>query len=438
MSLQGPKTAEWFDRASSALINGVSSQFRYWGDDDTIVIDHGEAGHLIDMDGKRYIDWQLGFGPIILGHGNETVAAAVAEAASAGTAFAMTQRREVEAAEKVRAALPWADGMRFTNTGTEATMHAIRLARGFTGRDLVVKFEGQYHGVHDYVMFSTAGAPPDGLGSRFSPVPWQSSSGIPDSIRTYIRTLPYNDAGLLERTFVSEGHRIAAVIVEPMLGNAFGIMPEAGFLEGIRRLCDDYGAVLIFDEVKTGFRIAVGGANEHFGVTPDIGTYAKALGNGFPVAAIATRGELVEGWRKGGIAQAGTYSGNSVAAAAAAATVDQLMTGEPLARVEKVGTALMEGITRILEDRGVEGTVVGHPSMFSIYLGDTSPREFRDAAGHDEELYEKVGFRMIAKGVMPCPDALEPWFVCAAHTDDDVATSLQVFDESLGETLASR
>jgi glutamate-1-semialdehyde 2,1-aminomutase len=438
MSLQGKNTAEWFQRASSVLINGVSSQFRYWGDDDTIVIDHGEGGHLIDMDGKRYIDYQLGFGPIILGHGDEGVVAAVAEAAGSGTAFAMTQRREVEAAEKVMEAIGWADGMRFTNTGTEATMHAIRLARGFTGRDVVVKFEGQYHGVHDYVMFSTAGAPPDALGSRYRPVPWQSSSGIPDSIRTYIRTLPFNDLEMAEKTFRNEGNRIAAVIVEPMLGNVFGFMPEDGFLEGLRRLCDESGAVLIFDEVKTGFRIAFGGAKEYFGVTPDIGTYAKALGNGFPVAAIAMRGEVVEGWRKGGIGQAGTYSGNSVAAAAAAATLDQLSTGEPLARVEKVGQSLMEGIEGLLVDKGVEGTVTGHPSMFSIFLGEGDPKEFRDVSGHDEDLYEDILFRMIRKGVMPCPDALEPWFVCAAHTDEDVATTLQVFEESLTEALARK
>lgn len=436
MSLQGEKTAEWFDRASAALINGVSSQFRYWGDDDTIVIDHGEGGHLIDMDGRRYVDYQLGFGPIILGHGEESVVRAVAEAAADGASFAMTQRREIEAAEKVREALPWAEGMRFTNTGTEATMHAIRLARGVTGRDVVVKFEGQYHGVHDYVMFSTAGAPPAGLGSRYRPVPWQSSSGIPESIRTYIRTLPFNDLDLAERVFRNEGNRIAAVIVEPALGNAFGFLPVDGFLQGLRRLCDESGAALIFDEVKTGFRIAVGGATEHFGVTPDIGTYAKALGNGFPVAAIATRGEMVEGWRKGGIAQAGTYSGNGVAAAAARATVEKLMTGEPLARVEKVGRALMEGIDRVLAEKGLEGTSTGHPAMFSIYLGEGSPREFRDTKGHDAKLYEDIVFRMIRKGVMPCPDALEPWFVCSAHTDEDVAKTLEVFEESVGEALA--
>ena len=436
MSLQGARTAEWYKRATASLINGVSSQFRYWGPDDTMVIDRGEGAYVFDMDGKRYIDYQLGFGPVILGHGHEKVVAAVREAAGDGVSFAMTQRREIEAAEVVRDALPWADGMRFTNTGTEATMHSVRLARGFTGRDLILKFEGQYHGMHDYVLFSTAGVDPEGMGSRFQPIAVQSSSGIPESIRSYIRTAPYNDLEATERVFRDVGTRIAAVIVEPTLGNAFGLMPVPGFLEGLRRLCDEYSAVLIFDEVKTGFRVAVGGASELFGVAPDIGTYAKAMGNGFPVAAVATRGEVVEGWAKGGIAQAGTYSGNSVASAAAKATVEELKTGEPLARVEKTGTALMEGLTGVLEEKGVEGTVTGHPSMFSVYLGKGEPRDFRDTAGHDARLYDDTCFKMIEKGVMPCPDALEPWFVSAAHSEEDVATTLQVFEEALTETMA--
>lgn len=436
MGLQGSKGVDWFARAAETLINGVSSQFRYWGDEDTLVIERGEGGHVYDVDGNRYIDYQCGFGPIILGHADPEVGEAVAKAAMRGTTFAMSQTSEVEAAEKVMEALGWADRMRFTNTGTEATMHAIRLARGITGRDLVVKFEGQYHGVHDYLMFSTAGAPPSGLGSRYRPVPWQSSSGIPESIRSYIRTLPFNDLELAQRVFADEGRRIAAVIVEPMLGNAFGFMPVDGYLEGLRALCDEHGSALIFDEVKTGFRIGVGGANEVFGVTPDIGTYAKAMGNGFPVAAIAMRGEFVEGWRKGGIAQAGTYSGNGVAAAAANATITQLLTGEPLARVEKAGRSLMEGIERVLADKGVDGKVTGHPAMFSIYLGEGDPKEFRDTSGHNTELYEDLCFRMIRKGVMPCPDALEPWFVCAAHDDEDVAQTLQVFEESLTGALA--
>ncbi len=429
MSLQGKQTREWYERASRVLVNGVSSQFRYWGPDDTLVIDHP------DMDGKHYIDYQCGVGPVILGHGDPDVWQAVAETVGQATSFAMTQRREVEAAEKVMAALDWPDAMRFTNTGTEATMHAIRLARGLTGRDVVIKFEGQYHGMHDYVLFSTAGVPVEGLGSRFRPIALQSSSGIPEPIRALVRTLPFNDLELAERAFRDEGHRIAAVIVEPMLGNAFGIMPLPGFLEGLRRLCDENGSLLIFDEVKTGFRVAVGGACECFGVRPDIGTYAKAMGNGYPVAAIAMTDAVADGWRSSGIAQAGTYSGNGIAAAAASATIDKLSTGEPHARIEKVGRSLMEGLEKVMADKGVEGRATGHPAMFSLFFGEGVIDEFRHTSKHDEHLYEAVLFKMIERGVMPCPDALEPWFVCAAHTDEDVAKTLEVFDESLTEAL---
>ena len=437
MGLQGARGAEWFGRARKSLVNGVSSQFRYWGDEDTIVIDRGEGGHLIDMDGNRYIDYQLGFGPVILGHGDPAVAASVSKAAVEGaTSFAMTQRREIEAAEKVLGALGWADAMRFTNTGTEATMHAIRLARGISGRDVVIKFEGQYHGVHDYVMFSTASSKVEALGSREEPTPVATSKGIPDTIQTYIRTLPYNDLDVTEKVFRNEGERIAAVIVEPILGNTFGIMPIPGFLNGLRRFCDEYGALLIFDEVKTGFRTALGGANEVFGVTPDIGTYAKSMGNGYPVAAIAMRGAASDGWREGGVGQAGTYSGNGISTAAAAATIDRLSTGEPHERINAVGTTLMEGVAAILAQKGVPSSITGHPSMFSIFLAEGEMHEFRDTVRHNGELYEDICMRMITKGVMPCPDALETWFICEAHTDEDVAKTLQVFEESLTEALA--
>jgi glutamate-1-semialdehyde 2,1-aminomutase len=301
---------------------------------------------------------------------------------------------------------------------------------------VVLKFEGQYHGVHDYVMFSTAGAPPSALGSRYRPVPWQSSSGIPGTIRSYIRTLPFNDLDLVERLFRNEGHSIAAIIVEPMLGNAFGIMPEDGFLEGLRNICDEYGTVLIFDEVKTGFRIALGGAQQYFGVTPDLGTFAKSMGNGFPVAAVAGRGEVIQAWGKGGIAQAGTYSGNGVAVAAAGATIDLLSTGEPYARMEKAGTALMEGLGRICADRGVAAHLVGVPSMFSPVFSEEPPKDFRDAANHNEELYAEVVGGMIGRGVLPVDDALEPWFMCAALSDEDVASTLMAFDEALAEATA--
>jgi glutamate-1-semialdehyde 2,1-aminomutase len=435
MGLQGQRTAEWFDRAKRTLVNGVSSGFRYWGDEDTLIIERGEGPYVYDMDGTRYIDYQMGFGPVILGHGHPVVAEAVAEAAAAGTTFAMTTAREVAAAEKVCDAIPWAEALRFTNTGTEATMHALRLARAWTGREVFLKFEGCYHGAHDYVLFSTAGAPVGHLGSRRSPVPWQTSSGIPSPIRSLVRTAPFNDLDAIERLFRNEGHSIAAMLIEPMLGNCFGIMPEPGYLEGLRRICDEYGTVMIFDEVKTGFRMALGGAAEVFGVTPDMGTFAKSLGNGFPVAAIAGRRDIMEAWAAGGITQAGTYSGNGIAAAAAAATVDVLATGEPYAQIERIGRALMDGLDKICGNRGVDAHVLGHPSMIGLFFGDEAPTDFRHTAHHDADLYERVVREMIVRGVMPVDDGLEPWFTSAAHSDEDVATTLTAFEEALAASL---
>jgi glutamate-1-semialdehyde 2,1-aminomutase len=307
MSVVGEETAAWHERAARHLVLGVSSQYRYWGDDETFVIDRGEGAHIWDMDGVRYLDYRLGYGPIILGHAHPQVVQAVTEAAAAGTTYAFTQRREVEAAERFTAAVGWADRLRFTNTGTEATMHAIRLARGFTGRDVIVKFEGQYHGMHDYVLWSTAGTSPSSLGSRRDPIPVQSSSGIPAAIRSTVRTLPFNDLEAVERLFQRDGGQVAAILVEPILGNCFSIMPAEGYLEGLRALCDEHGVLLIFDEVKTGFRIARGGAEQLFGVTPDIATFAKALGNGFPVAGLAGSGPKARVWRAGAVAPAGAH-----------------------------------------------------------------------------------------------------------------------------------
>lgn len=436
MGLQGPQTAEWFKRAEAALVSGVSSGFRNWGSEDTLVIDHGEGGRVFDMDGKSYVDYQCGFGPIILGHGEPAVVEAVAAAAAAGTTYAMTQAIEVEAAEAFKRAVPWVDALRFTNTGTEATMHAIRLARAYTGRELIVKYEGCYHGAHDYVLFSTAGSPVRALGSRHSPVPWQTSSGIPEAIRTTVRTAPFNDLAFVEKLFRDQGRDIAGILVEPMMGNCFGIMPESGYLEGLRALCDEHGVVLIFDEVKTGFRMAPGGAYDVWGVKPDLGTYAKSMGNGFPIAAIAGRHEVISAWAGGGIMQAGTYSGNSIGAAAAKATIEALLTGEPHRKIEQSGTTLMEGLAKICADRGVPVQITGHWSMFSLFFSDHAPKEFRDTSHHDADLYASVVHGMIERGVMPVDDALEPWFLCAAHDDEDVALSLQAFEEALTEALS--
>jgi glutamate-1-semialdehyde 2,1-aminomutase len=221
-----------------------------------------------------------------------------------------------------------------------------------------------------------------------------------------------------------------------MMGNFFGLFPDDGYFQHVRSLCDEFGSLLIFDEVKTGFRIALGGAQEWFGVTPDLATFAKSMGNGFPVAAIAGREQYIGAWAEGGVMQAGTYSGNGLAAAAAAATIRELLTGEPLAQVNRVGTALMEGIRAICEARSVPAHVVGAPSMFGIFFGENKPRDFRDIPGHDADLYARVIMGMIGRGVMPVDDAREPWFISAAHGDAEVALSLQAFDEALAEAIA--
>jgi glutamate-1-semialdehyde 2,1-aminomutase len=433
MGIQGPKTAAAFQRAKSSLVSGVSSGYRYWGDDDTLVVDRGDGAHVYDLDGNRYVDYILGFGPVVLGHGHPPVAAAVGEAATAGATFALTTQREIEAAEAFRAAVPWVDALRFTNTGAEATMHAIRLARAHTGRELIVKFEGSYHGAHDYVLFSTSDSPFDGMGDRRSPIPHVDSRGVPEALRSLVRVVPYNDLEAMERLFRDEGYRIAAMLVEPMLGNCMGIMPGVGYLEGLRRICDEYGTVLIFDEVKTGFRMGLGGAQEYFGVTPDLGTFAKAMANGFPVAAVAGRNEVIQDWTAGDIIQAGTYSGNTVGVAAAKATIDILATGEPFAAMERSGTDLMNGFAGILAEEGVAGHITGHWSMFSVSLSEEPPTEYRDYANHDEDLYGAVIKGMIQRGVLPVDDAREPFFLSAAHSAEDVALTLEAFGDSLQE-----
>ncbi len=256
------KTQALRDRAMSAMPLGVSSNFRYWGPTESPVVARAQGCHTWDPDGNRYIDYRLGFGPVILGHGHAAVCDRVNEVMRQGTVFAALTELETRVAERIIRMCPGVELVRFANSGTEATMHALRIARGYTGREKVIKFEGQYHGMHDYVLWSTASANPAALGSRRDPIKVQQSSGIPSCIRDLILPLPYNDFERLEEALKRDGHQVAAILVEPILGNSFSIGPKEGWLEFLRQKCDEYGIVLIFDEVKTGFRVAPGGAQE--------------------------------------------------------------------------------------------------------------------------------------------------------------------------------
>ncbi|HSR33777.1 MAG TPA: aminotransferase class III-fold pyridoxal phosphate-dependent enzyme, partial [Anaerolineae bacterium] len=281
MAYTREKNDRFFERADRVLPFGVTSNFRYWGEGENIGVARAQGTYIWDFDGNRYINYRLGFGPVILGHGHPVVVERVAEAIKNGTVYALTHELEVKVAERIVEMCPGVEKVRFANSGGEATMHALRIARSHTGREKIIKFEGQYHGMHDYVLFSTASSQLGALGHRRSPIPAPTSSGIPKAIHSLVISLPYNDFEMLDRTVRQAWGDVAAIIVEPILGNLSGIMPEPGWLELIRELCDEYGIVMVVDEVKTGFRVAPGGAQQYFGVHGDLVTYAKAMGNGF-------------------------------------------------------------------------------------------------------------------------------------------------------------
>jgi glutamate-1-semialdehyde 2,1-aminomutase len=434
MTRQRSESRAFYQQAAEVMPQGVSSNFRYWGDEDTPVVARGQGCYVWDMDGNRYIDYRLGFGPIILGHGYPEVVERVTEAIKDGTIFASTHSWEVKVAERIIRMCPGVDWVRFANSGTEATMHALRIARGYTGREKIIKFEGQYHGMYDYMLFSTASAVPGALGSRRDPIPLQQSSGIPHAIRDLVITLPFNDLSLLEQTVERSWPEVAAIIVEPILGNVASIEPQPGFLEGIRTLCDNYGILLIFDEVKTGFRIAPGGAQEVYGLLPDLATYAKAMANGFPAAAIGGREELREVIGYGQVAQGGTYCGNVAGLAAADATLELLEDGQILETIRQRGERLREGLSRILSEADIPHLISGPPAMFGILITEAEEvQDFRDFAKTNSALYEEIVMALIDRGVVPDPDAREPWFLCYSHSDADIDETLTHFEEAIRE-----
>jgi glutamate-1-semialdehyde 2,1-aminomutase len=429
MSLQGPKSRALFQKANQYLPRGVNSNFRDWGDD-TLVINRGEGAYIWDADGNRYIDYRLGFGPIILGHARGEVVRQVQEAITLGNGFALVGPLEIDLAERL-CRMTGMDKVRFANSGTEATMHALRVARAYSGREKFIKFEGQYHGMHDYVMFSTASSPVGALGSPRSPNNVVTSSGIPKNITNYCINVPYNDIELLEEAVFSNWQDLAAIMVEPTMGNVAGITPAAGWLKKIRELCDQYNIVLIFDEVKTGFRIANGGAQELFGVKADVATYAKSMGNGFPVAAIAGREPIMQ-LIGDGVAHGGTYAGNAVGMAAGIATLGLLESQPILVELNTIGTRLMRGIDDILTEHDIPHAMTGLPSMFSYILGtDEAPRNLRDYAANDEAMYEAISDNLIRNGVFPETDGREPWFLCHALSNADVDETLNKFNDSV-------
>jgi len=427
----GPKTHALQKRAQEIIPLGVNSNFRFWGDGITPYVQRAKGAYLWDVDGRKYIDYRMAFGPIILGHSYEDVDNKVIEEIQNGVLFAMTGELEVAVAEMIVEMSPAIEMVRFACSGTESTMHAIRVARAYSGRELILKFEGNYHGFHDHTLWSTY-APVDAYGNRRSPIPVPASSGIPKAMRDFIITLPFNDSEGFERVMRSYGEQIAAVITEPCQGNCAAINPQDGFLELVREKTEEHGCVFILDEVKTGFRIANGGAQEYYRIRPDLVTYAKALGNGYPIAAFGGKREIMSIIGEG-VAQGGTYTNNKPGVAGAYATLSLLKSKPILKTIETRGQRLMNGLKEIFEENDIQVVFTGYPAMFSFSLGVDAVTCQRDWAKSDHEMYLKLADKAIEHGVMPDHDAREPWFLCYEHSDADIDETLNIYAEIVKE-----
>jgi glutamate-1-semialdehyde 2,1-aminomutase len=427
MAISHEKSNRLQRRAFKSMPLGVNSNFRYWGDDITPYVEKAKGAYLWDVDGNRFIDYRLAFGPIILGHAYDDVDAVVVEEIKKGLLTAMTYELEIALMEKLIEMCPAVEMARLACSGTEATMHAIRVARAFTGREVVIKFEGNYHGFHDYTLWSTY-SPSVTYGNERSPISIPSSSGIPRSIKDLIITLPFNDPEGLERVLKSRGYQVAAIITEPYQGNCGCIEAHPGFMQFIRQKCDEYGIVFILDEVKTGFRIANGGAQQYFNIKPDLATYAKSMGNGYPIAAFGGKKEIM-GIIGHGVSQGGTYTNNKPGVAGAFATLSILKEQPILKTIAERGERLMNGLKTIFEDAGIKVVFSGLPAMFSFAFGVDTVTNQRNWSKADEGYYLKLAEAAMDRGVMPDYDSREPWFLCYSHSEADIDETLNIYSD---------
>ncbi len=413
-------STELFSKARQFIPGGVNSPVRAFNGvgGTPVFIDHAEGPCIFDSQGKRYIDYVGSWGPMILGHAHPDVIAAVKEASEKGLSFGAPTEIETRMAEKICQLLPSIEQVRMVNSGTEATMSAIRLARGYTGRDKIVKFAGCYHGHSDALLVKA------GSGALTLGVP--SSPGVPESVAQNTLTLDYNDSDAVNNVFAAMGPEIACIIVEPVAGNMNCIPPLPGFLETLREVCSEYGSLLIFDEVMTGFRVALDGAQGHYGVTPDLTTLGKVIGGGMPVGAFGGKREIMQHLAPAGpVYQAGTLSGNPVAMAAGLKTLELIaQPGFHQALSEKT-QALVTGILQEAGKAGIamRGNCVG--GMFGLFFsGEEKISNFDQVMQCDQELFKRFFHGLLDEGIYLAPSAFEAGFVSAAHDDADIAATV--------------
>ena len=413
------KNETLYARAQQSIPAGVNSPVRAYRavGGTPPFLERAAGAYLWDADGRRYIDYVGSWGPMVAGHTHPQVVEAVQAAAARALSFGAPTEPEIELAETLCRLVPSVERVRLVSSGTEATMTAIRLARGFTGRSVIVKFEGCYHGHADSLLVKA--------GSGALTFGHPSSSGVPPEIAAHTAVLDYNDNAQLKALFEARGAQIAGVIVEPVAGNMNLVLPAKGFLETLRELCSAHGAVLIFDEVMTGFRVALGGAQQRFGIRPDLTTLGKVIGGGMPVGAVGGRREIMEKIAPlGPVYQAGTLSGNPVAVAAGLATLRLVATPGFLERVEASTRALTEGLAGAAAQSGVVFSAQHAGSMFGLYFRATPPRSFAEVMQCDRERFKRFFHAMLERGVYLAPSAYEAGFVSAAHGEVEIAATL--------------
>jgi glutamate-1-semialdehyde 2,1-aminomutase len=412
-------------RALKVLPGGVNSPVRAMRQigREPIFVERGEGCELIDVDGNRYVDWVGSWGPLILGHAHPAVLAAVTEAAERGTSFGAATEGEVELAEEIVARVPAAEMVRMTSSGTEAAMSAVRLARAATGREVVVKFAGGYHG-HSDGLLADAGS---GLATLAIP----ASPGVPPAQTAGTVVVPWNDREAVSRTLVE--HEVAAVITEPIAANMGVVLPAEGFLEFLRGASRDAGALLIFDEVITGFRVARGGAQQLYGIEPDLTVLGKVIGGGLPAAAFAGSRELMERMAPAGdVYQAGTLSGNPLATAAGLATLRELDAGA-YTRLTELTDRLATGFVRLAERRPLQ--LATAPGLLTLFFSEQPVGDFAAAAACDLTTHARFCRAMLDRGIYPPPSQFEAWFVSLAHDEESIDRTLEAAAESLDEAL---
>jgi len=425
------KSKKLFEEAEKLTPGGVHSALRFF-DPYPIFISRASGSRLYDVDDNEYIDYHMAFGPVILGHAHPSITAAVKNQLDKGIIYGLSNELEVEVAKKIVSYVPSAQMVRFCNSGTEATYHAIRVARAYTGRSKILKFEGAYHGWHDFVSFSSGPSLKD-AGPIESPIPVPDTAGLFTEAAKDIIVVPFNDQEIVEKTIKKHGKDIATLITEPILhGSATCITPKEGFLKFLREITTEHNIVLIFDEVVTGFRHDLGGAQKIFNVTPDLTTFAKAMANGFPVAAVCGRKDIMERFKPtGNVDYGGTFNGNPICMAATLATIRELEKKDLHKHLFNLGQELRDQLNEVIAELGLKAQAIGFGSVFQVLFTDKEIANYRDTLASDKELFKKFQSEMLNRGVFILPKPNKRCHISAAHTMEDISYTVENAKEVL-------